>query len=86
MASKLERYLDDAITVEELREMLDDYDDDTKVVLSYNYGDYQRTMVACAVTEVEEDSVCYSDYHQMAKVDEDSLNEDEPKQKVVVIG
>lgn len=38
------------ITVRELRDLLDDYDDDTPVIFSSNYGDRGRTEQAHALS------------------------------------
>ena len=51
--------------VQELIERLKYADPEAEVHFSYNYGDHWRTIVAPAVTEVEDGKVTYSDYHQM---------------------
>jgi len=64
------------MTVRDLKEMLEGYDDNTPVHISYNFGDYWRTQVAPKATDVELQMVKYSDYHSMDKIDEDGDEED----------
>jgi len=63
------------MTVNELKDILDQFDGDMEVKFSYNYGDYWRTQVAKDISDVKEGYVTYSDYYQMDKIDEDE-NED----------
>ncbi len=67
--------------VHELINELSNYDSDLEVHFSYNYGDHWRTIVAPAVTEVEDGKVTYSDYHQMDALvtdnEEDGEEEDD---------
>ena len=70
------------MTVNELKEYLEQFDGEMEVKFSYNYGDYWRTQVAKDIRGVEEGYVTYSDYHQMDKIDED---EDEDSKLVVVL-
>jgi len=81
---KLKRFLDNSITVGELKDILEDYDDDMKVVKAYNYGDHCRTEVAETIGEPEEDFVKYSDYHRMGKVSKEGFKE-EDSEKVLVL-
>lgn len=63
------------MTAHELaRQLLDG--PDLPVHISYNYGDYWRTQVAPAVTEVVEGEVVHSAYHNMDKVQETDDNHD----------
>ena len=64
-----------AITVQELRDMLQDFPDDMPVVFAYPSGDYWRTEVANQVKEVEEGSIEYSNYHQKFQVSEEGGEE-----------
>ena len=66
--------------VEELIEILQEYDPESDVHFSYNYGDHWRTQVAPKVTDVNECAVAYSEYHQMDKLVDDG------QRYVVVIG
>lgn len=77
--------------VSELREMLENFDEDMEVHFEYNYGDHWRTTVAPKVTSVDEAEVVWSEYHRMPKIverdyDEDEGDEPETLQRVVVIG
>jgi hypothetical protein len=63
------------MTVQELKEILDEMNPDMEVKFSYSYGDYWRTQVAANISDVDYGYVSYSDYHQMDKVSEDE-NED----------
>lgn len=47
------RFLDNALTVEELLDILQDCDGDTKVIFKCDYGDIGHTQQALAVTSVE---------------------------------
>ncbi len=82
--AKLAKFLENAITVDELKEMLDDFEGDMKVVFSYNYGDHWNTAVAENIGEVEDNFIKYSDYHRKAKVSEEGFKE-EDSEKVLVI-
>ena len=84
MANKLERFLENAITVKELKDMLDDFDDNMKVVFTYNYGDYSRTEVASQVTEVEDGFIEWSEYHRMGKVPEDQYKEEDNEMVLII--
>lgn len=76
-AYELHRYLERAMTVKDLREALEDFDDDTPVVFSYNYGDHWRTTVAERVENADEGEVIWSAYHRSPKILEDSSERDE---------
>ena len=80
--------------VQDLIEMLKEFDPNAEVHFSYNYGDHWRTTVAPEVSEVFEGSVTYSSYHQMPKLveqdedfeDEEPGNPEENVSRVVIIG
>lgn len=77
--------------LEQLQSLLDseEVQEDTPVVFSYNYGDHWRTRVAPQVNEVEIGYVTYSDYHQMPKVDDGDLEDNEHEaaghKKVIIL-
>ena len=76
--------------VHELINELSNYDSDLEVHFSYNYGDHWRTIVAPAVTEVEDGKVTYSDYHQMDQLvtdneEDDNIESDDTDRRVVVL-
>ena len=76
--------------VHELINELSNYDSDLEVHFSYNYGDHWRTIVAPAVTEVEDGKVTYSDYHQMDALvtdneEDDDIESDTTVRSVVVL-
>lgn len=60
------------MTVQELIDELKNFDPNTQVHFSYNYGDHWRTQVAPVVKTVDEYSVKNSDYHNMPVLDEDA--------------
>ena len=70
------------MTVNELKEYLEQFDGETEVKLSYSSGDYWRTQVAKDIRSVKEGYTKYSDYHGMDKIDED---EDEDSKLVVLL-
>jgi hypothetical protein len=70
------------MTVNELKEYLEQFDGEMEVKFSYNFGDYWRTQVAASINDAEEGYVKYSDYHRMSKVDED---EDDDSERVVLL-
>ena len=80
------------MTVQELIEILGNYQQDAEVHYSYGAGDHWRTTVAPAVCQIHDGTVQYSDYHRMdTLVDEDELREEEGDympavRRVVVIG
>jgi hypothetical protein len=59
-----------------LRQALQDYDDNDKVVFAYNYGDHQRTTVCAPVRNIDQGDVTYSEYHRMGKLVEDDGDDD----------
>ena len=76
--------------VQELIERLKYADPEAEVHFSYNYGDHWRTIVAPAVTEVEDGKVTYSDYHQMDQLvsdneEDDNIESDDTDRRVVVL-
>ena len=60
------------MTVKELIEKLEQFDQTMEVHFSYNYGDHARTIVCPPVTHVGEDGITYSNYHNMPTLDEAS--------------
>ena len=68
------------MTVRDLVERLEQFDDDTLVHFAYDYGDHCHTEVAPAVESVEEELVYHSDYLNKDAVVED---EDMPPRKNV---
>ncbi len=71
------------MTKKELIELLEHFDDDMEVKFAYNAGDYWRTQVAKDISDAEEGSVIYSDYHMMDKVDDDG--EEEGSKMVILL-
>lgn len=61
--------------VKELMEELENFDPESEVVFSYNYGDYWNTAVAAPAEYIDEGTVTYSEYHRQDKVVE--MNDDE---------
>jgi hypothetical protein len=73
------------MTVQQLIDQLSQFDPNTKVHFSYNYGDHWRTTVAPVVRHVEEMPIAESEYHKMPVViDEEDTRYNEAKQVVVL--
>ena len=83
--------------VKELMEILEEYDPEMEVHITYGYGDYWNSQVAPKAQYVEEGKIEYSEYHRMDRLvdtdsyygDEEEEAEEEPKetlQTVLVIG
>jgi hypothetical protein len=72
------------MTVKELMNTLEDFDENMEVKFAYNFGDYWGTEVASNITEIDEGQVRYSDYHRMDKVT-DYDDEDDNIKTVVII-
>jgi hypothetical protein len=70
------------MTVNELKEYLEQFDGEMEVKFSYTSSDYWRTQVAQDISDVEEGYVTYSDYHRMNKVSED---QDDDTERVVLL-
>lgn len=93
MEAKLERYLRNGLTVDELISELQDMSEDGmgnhKVGFTYNYGDHWRTQVVQRIQTVDEQEVEYSDYHSMAKLksenSEDENEDDRIKSENVMV-
>lgn len=85
----IKSYLDPSrcMTVAELREQLERFDDEDIVLLAYTASDYWRSPIATRIDSVEETEVFYTDYHNCAQeVDRDKdRDEDEDTVRVVVI-
>ena len=67
------------MNVGELIEILETYDEELEVHLSYNYGDHWRTIVAPKVEYVKKGRVRWSSYHSMPRAcDEDEEEDGDP--------
>lgn len=55
------------MTVKQLREQLEAFDDDDIVVTTHTASDYWRSPLAQPVTSVSETEVFYTDYHRCAQ-------------------
>lgn len=79
------------MTVAELIEELQFFDNDMKVQFAYNYGDYWKTTVCKDIKDVDIGYVEYSEYHRMNKLvdeeDDDDTDEDtsSPKEQVLIL-
>ena len=72
--------------VKELIERLKDYPEDMEVHMAYGSGDYWRTVLAPAVTQIDMGFVQYTDYHRMDKLVEPDFDEEpEDGVKAVVV-
>ena len=72
--------------VKELIYQLSYMDPDAVVHFSYNYNDYWRTQVAPKVSSIETSYVTHSEYHNLPKLIELDLDDDEDtEEKEVVI-
>jgi hypothetical protein len=70
------------MTVNELKEYLEQFDGEMEVKFSYTSSDYWGTQLAADILDAEIGYVDYSDYHRMSKVDED---EGEDSERVVLL-
>jgi len=70
--------------VQQLIELLGDFDPEMEVRFAYDYGDRQHTKVASRINDVEVEAVRYSDYHSMYKVVDGDDDEENVKQVVVL--
>ena len=52
MPREINRVLEEAMTVRQVREALEDFDGDARVVFISDYGDYHHTMQALPASEV----------------------------------
>ena len=86
--SQIKNYLDTGrgMTVAELREQLERFDDEDIVLLAYTASDYWRSPIATRIESVEESDVFYTAYHQCAQeADKNRDPDDEETVRVVVI-
>lgn len=74
------------MTVAELISELKEYDQDLPVHFAYQYGDHWRTMVAPEVTEVSEEQVKYSSYHNTTALAKDQDDIDDSFIDVIILG
>lgn len=56
--------LDKVMTVKELRDHLESFEDDDPVLISYDYGDHCHTEVAEKIRAIETINAKWSDYHK----------------------
>lgn len=73
------------ITVGELKELLEQFDDELPVLFSYDYGDHEHTTVAGTISSADAGKVCYSSYHRMNKVADGEDDEEDPNAVEAVI-
>jgi hypothetical protein len=74
------------MTVGELREALEEFDEDTEVMLSYDYGDRSHTSVAEHIRQVHIRHVAWSGYLRMYEVDgSERFEESRPPMDVVIL-
>lgn len=74
--------------VRDLIEELENFDPESEVVFSYQYGDYWNTTVASPAEYIDEGTVTYSEYHRQDKVvemDDDETDSDNRIRNVVII-
>lgn len=74
-----------SMTVGELKELLEQFDDELPVLFSYNYGDHWNTTVAGTISSADTGKVCYSSYHRMNKVVDGEDEEEDPNAVEAVI-
>ena len=60
----LKKYLERCFTVGELKDMLDGYDDDQKVVIASTASDYWRSPIAQRIETVDQIAVGWTEYHR----------------------
>lgn len=56
------------MTVGQLIEELQRFDEDSEIRFAYNYGDHWNTQVAKPIRSIDSGTVSYSEYHRMDKV------------------
>lgn len=74
--------------VKDLIDELENFDPESEVVFSYNYGDYWNTTVAAPAEYIDEGTVVFSEYHRQDKVVEmadDEMDSDGRVRNVVII-
>ena len=78
------------MTVAELIEKLQSFDDDMEVQFAYPYHDYWHSIVCGNITNIDIEQVKYSEYHRSDKLvdmdeDEEDPDEDTDIRKIVVL-
>ena len=69
-------FLNQGMTVAQLRQALGDFNPADKVVFAHPSGDHWHTTVCSAIRNVDQGDVAYSEYHRLGKLIEE---EDEKK-------
>ena len=82
---KLQEMLANAMTVGELKGMLNCFKDEDVVVFARNSGDYWNTEVATTIDEIDHGKVKWSDYHSKFQVVDCDDSDDETEGQVGVI-
>lgn len=77
MSKLIKNLLNYTITVGELKEMLENYPDDTKILVEQATHDYWKTIVVKPIAEAELETLEYNDYHQSLKVSQPTDDEDQ---------
>jgi hypothetical protein len=65
------------MNVRELKELLETFDDDTKVRFSYDYGDHWHSRMATEVVTADFLPVEYSGYHDDYVLSKEDMNEEQ---------
>jgi hypothetical protein len=74
------------MTVKQLREQLERFDDDAVVVTTYTASDYWRSPLAQPVSSVSESEVFYTEYHRCAQERDYDKDHNHEFVRVVAIG
>ena len=73
------------MTVRELKDYLEGYDDDADVGFAYNYGDHCKTTVIQKINDLDEYGVKYSEYFRMNVMLDEEEDEDGGAPRMVVL-
>jgi hypothetical protein len=57
-----------SLTVREIKDLLNQFDDDLPVVFSYSYGDHWHTVALGEINQAQEEAAEWSGYHEMFKL------------------
>jgi Fe-S-cluster formation regulator IscX/YfhJ len=71
------------MNVKELIDHLSNFDEDLPVYFAYDYGDYWGSVVANNVSEVDNETLIFSPYHNRMKRMDENEDPDESDEKTV---
>jgi predicted chitinase len=79
-------YLEHGMTVGQLKMLLENYDDEAKILVAHTASDYWRSPIARNIDGIEETQVKFTDYHTCAQeLDGGDDDEDDYRGETIIV-